>query len=243
MTLPRRYRRKVRWLPQIGDLFPDFEAPTTEGPIRFHGWAEGHWTVLFGQPGAFTPVCTTELAGLARAAGDFAARKTRPIGLLPNTAAELVDWCAEVERVFGDPVGFPLIGDETAALARLCGMTHPKAGGSIPIRKTFLIDPALRIRMIFEYPQRIGRATDEVLRCLDALRAQDAFDIATPADWTRGENFLAPSGMTAEAANRAFGEDWTELLPYLRVVNAAMLDPAARPPDAIRPPPVPGDAA
>ena len=31
----------------IGDVAPDFEADTTEGPIRFHEWAGDDWVVFF----------------------------------------------------------------------------------------------------------------------------------------------------------------------------------------------------
>ena len=33
---------------RISDLAPDFEAQTTEGPIRFHQWLGDSWGVLFG---------------------------------------------------------------------------------------------------------------------------------------------------------------------------------------------------
>ena len=37
----------------INDAAPDFEAQTTEGRVRFHGWIGNNWAVLFFSPQGF----------------------------------------------------------------------------------------------------------------------------------------------------------------------------------------------
>ncbi len=77
IALPVGYRRTARWVPRIGDEFPDFAADSTQGRLRFRAWARGAWVVFFAHPAAFTPVCTTEIAQFAMDAAEFAARGAR----------------------------------------------------------------------------------------------------------------------------------------------------------------------
>ncbi|MRH22840.1 redoxin domain-containing protein [Rhodovulum strictum] len=219
VKLPPGYRNGADWVPRIGDIFPDFEAETTLGPIRFHAWAEGRWTVLFSQPGAFTPVCSTELGSLAETAPELDRRGAQAIGLTPDPVGDLANWCADVAELFGAPIRFPMISDTGGAIARACGMTHPKESPDLPIRKTLILDPALHVRMIFEYPLRIGRGTDEILRVLDALQERDRLDVATPADWQPGDVLLVPSAFSDAEADARFGAGgWQPLRRYLRVL-------------------------
>lgn len=52
---------------QIGDIAPDLQAESTEGPTGFHTWLEDQWGVFFSHPKDFAPVCTTERGEVARA--------------------------------------------------------------------------------------------------------------------------------------------------------------------------------
>ena len=172
MKLPNTYRRKVRWLPEIGDIFPNFHLVSTHGPIEFWDWAEGNWTYLFSHPAARTPVCTTELGSIAANGKDFANLGVKALGLSGSSIEDQQLWHREVEELYGHDVWFPTGQDESGDLLDLFGACHAREAEGFPIRKSFILDPQMRIRMIFEYPIHIGRSAD--LARLPVRRGGDA---------------------------------------------------------------------
>lgn len=219
VQLPLAYRKKVKWLPQIGDIFPDFETETTDGRLRFHDWAEGGWSVLFSHPGAFTPICSTELAGFASAQQEFDERGVKLLAVSRDDVARLRDWRADVESIFDVSIDFPSASDPSGILADAFGMIHPKQSADCAIRKSFIVDPELKLRMIFEYPRAVGRSTDEILRVIDALQAFDRYGLGAPADWQPGDDMLVPPCRSVEDSRREFGDRLCEVRSYLNVVS------------------------
>jgi peroxiredoxin (alkyl hydroperoxide reductase subunit C) len=208
---PVAYARRVRWLPQIGDLMPDFHAQSTRGPIRFHAWARGGWTILFSHYGAFSPVCTTELASFAACGPDFASRGVRMLGLSGSPVIEQLRWHRDIHEIYGVEVDYPVLADTDGRLARLLGMLHAEQSAPYAMRKTLILGPDLRIRMIQEYPIRVARSTEETLRVLDAIRTSEAYNVGTWADWQDGEDVLI--------LPRQFGEARAEFGPAVRSVR------------------------
>src|SRR5262249_33653228 len=102
---------------RLGDVAPNFKAPTTEGELDFHEWKKGSWAVLFSHPKDFTPVCTTELGYTAKLAGDFKARNVKVIGLSVDSVEDHKKWSQDIERTQKQRVNFPMIGDPDRKVA------------------------------------------------------------------------------------------------------------------------------
>ncbi|RXV58061.1 peroxiredoxin [Roseovarius sp. A46] len=219
INVPMGYRRKVKWLPQIGDIFPNFKVATTQGDLNFWDWAEGSYTFLFSHPAAKTPVCTTEIAALARAEACFERLETNVLALTGSSMQEQLEWHDDIRQDFQARVWFPGAEDKGGHLAKLFGMRHEKEHATWPIRKSFILDPQMRVRMIFEYPVFIGRCVDETLRVITALQLHDRTGFATPGDWYEGDAVIVPEDIPEAQVLRELGVQSRQVSPYLRVAQ------------------------
>ena len=204
---------------QLGQIAPDFEQLTSQGPIHFHDWLGTSWGVLFSHPRDFTPVCTTELGEAARLKPQFDERNTRIIGLSVDTLENHGAWNADILRTQGQSVNFPMIADGDRKVSTLYGMVHPDADPSVTVRTVFIIDPAKKVRLMMIYPPSTGRNFDEILRVIDSLQLTDAQKVATPVNWKPGDRaIIVPSVSDADAKLR-FPQGWDAQTPYLRYVD------------------------
>ena len=73
------------------------------------------------------------------------------------------------------------------------------------------------MRLTLTYPAATGRNFEELLRVIDSLQLTDKFSVATPADWSQGEDVIIVPSVTDEQAKEKFPNGWTALKPYLRV--------------------------
>src|SRR4028119_1933447 len=114
---------------QIGDIAPDFEAQTTQGPVRFHEWIGDAWCVLFSHPKDFTPVCTTELGYMARIKPEFDKRNVKIIGLSVDPLDNHARWADDIRETQGHAPNYPMIGDPDLSISKLYGMLPVSAEG------------------------------------------------------------------------------------------------------------------
>jgi alkyl hydroperoxide reductase subunit AhpC len=211
---------------KLGQAAPDFEAQTTEGPIRFHEWLGNSWGVLFSHPKNFTPVCTTELGAMAGIKGEFDRRNVRILGLSVDPVSDHERWVEDIQAVTGYKPNYPLIGDHELKVAKLYGMLPEGAGESsqgrtpadnFTVRNVFVIAPDKTIKLILTYPMTTGRNFDEILRVIDSLQLTDKHKVATPANWKQGEDVIITGAVSDEDAKTKFPKGWTAPLPYIRL--------------------------
>jgi alkyl hydroperoxide reductase subunit AhpC len=204
---------------QLGQIAPDFEVQTTQGPIRFHEWAGESWVVLFSHPKDFTPVCTTELGETARLKPEFDKRSVKPIGLSVDTLDNHAGWNADIAETQGTALNFPVISDADRKVSSLYGMVHPEADPTVTVRTVYVIDPNKKVRMSLAYPPSAGRNFAEILRVIDSLRLTDKYKVATPVNWQPGERVIIVPSVSDEQAKEQFPQGWEAQKPYLRWVD------------------------
>lgn len=202
---------------RLGDIAPDFEAPTTQGTIKFHEWKAGKWAILFSHPKDFTPVCTTELGMAAGLKGEFEKRNCKVIGLSVDSVDSHLKWEGDIKDVTGNEVNFPMIGDPDKTVANLYDMIHPNASDTVTVRSVFVIGPDNKVKLTLTYPASTGRNFIELLRVLDSLQLTAQYSVATPADWKNGEDVIIVPAVSDADATAKFPKGFVAKKPYLRV--------------------------
>jgi alkyl hydroperoxide reductase subunit AhpC len=208
---------------QLGQIAPDFTQDSNEGPISFHEWLGSSWGVLFSHPKDYTPVCTTELAEVARLKPEWDKRHVKPIGLSVDPADSHKGWEKDIEETQGQKLNFPVLADSDQSVAKLYDMIHPEADPKVTVRSVFIIDPAKKVRLIITYPPSTGRNFQEILRVIDSLQLTDQHKVATPVNWKDGDDVIIVPSLSDDDAKARFPDGWTTLKPYLRVVKQPVI--------------------
>jgi alkyl hydroperoxide reductase subunit AhpC len=211
---------------QLGAEAPDFEAQTTEGPIRFHEWMGDSWAVLFSHPKDFTPVCTTELGYMAKIKPEFDRRDVKIIGLSVDPTDKHVHWASDIRETQGHAVNYPIIGDGNFNISKLYEMLPAAVSGdpgtrtpadNQTVRNVFVIGPDKKIKLVLVYPMTTGRNFDEVLRVIDSLQLTANHKVSTPVNWRNGEDVIVAGSVSDDEARKIFG-GFDAPKPYIRIV-------------------------
>ena len=211
---------------RINDVVPNFTTDTDQGTITFHDWIGDSWAILFSHPKDFTPVCTTEFGAVAQLADEWAKRNTKVIGLSVDGVDEHKQWKGDIAAFAGAQPTFPIIADTGLEVSKAFDMLPADAylpdgrtaADSASVRSVFIISPDKKVQLIMTYPMSVGRNFAEVLRALDGLQATFGTPIATPANWTVGQDVIVALSLNDDQAREKFGEIDVKL-PYLRTTK------------------------
>ena len=202
----------------IGSVAPDFTQESTEGSINFHQWIGDKWAILFSHPKDFTPVCTTELGTVARLKPEFEKRNIKAIGVSVDDVNSHQKWIGDIEETQHVKMNFPVLGDSDKKVAKLYDMIHPEWNDTLTVRSVFVIDNNKKIRLILTYPASTGRNFQEILRAIDSLQLTDKHQVATPADWKKGDDcIIVPALQDPEVIKQKFPKGYKAVRPYLRI--------------------------
>ncbi|XP_046736773.1 peroxiredoxin-6 [Diprion similis] len=215
----------------LGEIFPNFTANSDIGQIKFHEWIGDSWAILFSHPNDFTPVCTTELARVAKLIPEFEKRGVKVIALSCNSVNSHIQWIKDI-KAYGEITEknfpYPIIEDESRTIVTALGMLDPdevdSTGSPVSARSVFIIDPKKKMRLSILYPATTGRNFDEILRVIDSLQLTDKHKVATPVDWKNGDDVMIQPTVNDKEAKSLFGDDIkvTNLpsgKPYLRSIQ------------------------
>ena len=211
---------------RINETIPDLTVETDTGTFSLHDWIGDSWAILFSHPKDFTPVCTTEFSAVAQLADEWAKRGTKVMGISVDGVEEHLRWKKDIEAVAGAKAAFPIVADRDLTLSKALDMLPAEAylpdgataNDTATVRVVFIIGPDKKLKLSMTYPMNVGRNFAEVLRALDALQTANAKGVATPANWTVGEDVIIPTSVSDAAAKEKYG-NFTTVLPYLRTTS------------------------
>jgi len=202
-------------IPLLGEQFPEMEVVTTHGVMKLPQAMAGKWFVLFSHPADFTPVCTTEFVAFQRRYKEFQALNCELIGLSIDQVFSHIKWIEWIGEKLGERIEFPVIADDMGQAAARLGMVHPGKGTNT-VRAVFIVDGKGALRIMFYYPQELGRNIDEILRAVRGMQTSDAHGVAIPAGWPNneliGSSVIIPPAKDVKTAKERMGQadsfDW-----------------------------------
>jgi alkyl hydroperoxide reductase subunit AhpC len=217
LVLQTRHGKETIMAIRLGDTTPDFTAETTEGTIEFHKWLGDSWGILFSHPKDYTPVCTTELGRVANLKPEFEKRNVKMIAVSVDDLESHKGWIGDINETQNCTMNYPIIADPDRKVATMYDMIHPNALDNLTVRTVFIIGPDKKVKLQLTYPASTGRNFDEILRVVDSLQLTADYQVATPADWKRGDDCVVVPAIKTEDIPAKFPKGFKEVKPYLRM--------------------------
>src|SRR3954463_10423744 len=150
---------------------------------------------------------------MAKIKPEFDKRNVKIIGLSVDPVQNHAKWASDIQETQGFAPNYPMIGDTDPLISELYGMlpasTSGMSEGRTPadnqtVRNVFVIGPDKTIKLVLVYPMTTGRNFDEVLRVIDSLQLTAKYKVATPAQWTDGDDVIIAGSVNDEQAKELF---------------------------------------
>lgn len=142
-----------------GDVAPDFELPSADGPVRLADH-RGNWVVLYFYPADDTPGCTAEACSFRDAYEDFTDAGAVVIGVSSDSVESHTKFAAKHN------LPFTLVSDADGSLRKAFGVG--KSMGILPGRVTYVIDPDGVVREVFNSQFRAKAHQEKALATIRA---------------------------------------------------------------------------
>jgi len=204
---------------KLGEDAPNFQGTSTIGEFDFYSFLGPSWGIIFSHPGAFTPVCTTELGEVARLKNEFDKRNVKVVGLTTDDLGKIQEWVKDINETQQCTVNFPVIADQSHKIASLYGMIHPDASATFTVRSLYIISPSREIKLKITYPASLGRNFTEILRAIDGLQLSKEHAVVLPANWKQGEDVIVAPQLPDDVAALHFPKGIKRIKPYLRYTS------------------------
>jgi peroxiredoxin (alkyl hydroperoxide reductase subunit C) len=175
---------------------PDFTATAVLPDDRFErkfslAQFRGRYVILFFYPLDFTFVCPSEILAFDEALEEFRTRDCEVVGASVDSEYTHLAWRkTPVDQGGIGSIGFPLVADLSKNVARRFGVLF---NDEVALRGLFLIDREGIVRHAVINDLPLGRSVQEAMRMLDALRFHEQKGDVCPADWSAGDEGMAPT--------------------------------------------------
>lgn len=130
---------------QAGNPAPEFKLQNQDGKVRTLADYRGQWLVLYVYPKDDTPGCTLQGKSFTAQKSAFDTAGIKVVGLSPDDVAS--------HRAFCDKFSFDveLLADTDTSLLKALGVGQSEWQGTMYWdRTTFVIDPAGKVRKVYE---------------------------------------------------------------------------------------------
>mmetsp|Transcript_9586 Transcript_9586/g.12137 ORF Transcript_9586/g.12137 Transcript_9586/m.12137 type:complete len:242 (+) Transcript_9586:80-805(+) len=196
----------------INDGFPNLTGETQDTTsFDLFEYLGDSWGLIFMHPGDYTPVCTTELGEAAAQSTQFKDRNVKMCGFSCNSAESHRGWIEDIKSATGHDVTFPLFCDpdrEKSVELGVLDETNKNAEGlPMTVRSVYILKPDKTIALMMTYPATCGRNFHEILRCVDSLQLTSGQSVATPVNWTQGDDVIVNFPLTDADADEKFGKN------------------------------------